>query len=236
MDRVKMTKKGIENEQFISVRISFGINKTPEANRFIKETFDYFNNTRLKINKNNDGFFAGIIPKIVRDYFPISFPIRSSQGVAVGIATVPVQGYAKTKKFKLIKNVKGNTFKKSRKGFINQKTGDNIIVVGFVSTSKYSPIELAKDLRFLIGFNTLVCKTLKLPLFGFNNFQRKNNKIIVLEKKDIIEFEYPFQKRVELYKKNKELDKFIFKGDLKNYLNKKNSMFENDKLFEETKE
>ena len=110
-------------------------------------------------------------------------------------------------------------------------------MIGFISADKYSPIELVRDIDFLMKFSILVSKNfLKLPPLIFNNFGRKNKTILVEEKRDILELGYPFKKRVELYKKNRELDKFIFKDDLKDYLTPKNSMFENDKLFEEIKE
>lgn len=211
----------IKNRRFIKVGIYFGLRKEDINKGVQDEWFNYFNRLRLEIGKYEKewGLPSNVNLKITEDLFP------SNLMTDEGSLLVPVKGYSRSKEFIMKLNKEGFTI--TLKPTSIKKLKREQIMVSFLPETDYSPKELAKDILFLQNFGAVLVKKNDMTSFRVTEITKKQNKIVVRTRDNVVEYEYPLEERIKLYYKDKELDKFIFKEDLVKVLHNKDYFVDN---------
>jgi len=209
-----MDKKQSNNflsERCIKLGVNFIISKGSEGKKMSEELFRDFNALRRDINTDYH-IPPGIKVKIVEENY-------SEQGyadpVSKQILKGKVKGYARTKPFIFKYGISRDFLKiEQNKDLITMKkmgTEESVTGVRFVPKTNYSFEELAQDILFLYWFTTpTMLNRLNLLPINLTSIRKKNKDILVIVKEGCLDYSYPLRKRIELLKKNKELDTFIF--------------------------
>jgi hypothetical protein len=201
---------GIEDKDFIDVSLNFVITKDMDKKDVAEKLFDSFNKIAMDNKTPKDTFLKGFLPKMITTKVPMKIVSKDPNAVVLGGSfPVDTKVYVRTRKFEMIKISKPTLLKQVDEKIEMKQTEDED-AIGVCVKSNYSPKDLAKDIRFIGKFNMELLESFHLKKMNYSYFSRKGNEIFLKNRQDTIEFEYPLKKRLELSKKNKELDEFIF--------------------------
>lgn len=236
---------GIRNKKFIDVGIHFGMMEKGVKEKLPEQTFDFFNRMRFEKGKYEKqwGLPKGIFPKTITETF------QANKGEIEGeLEGKPVffypsfpynkEGYIRSKEFVMSKRHGGFNMafqgEDKKRRMHTEKMNKEYSMISFIPTSNYSPKELAKDKIFLQTFGARITKEFNMESFSLIQITKSKNEIFVSERDNIVEYKYPLIERIELHKKDEELEKFIFLADLNKTL--KIAVYENEQVKREVKE
>lgn len=209
----------IEHRRFIDIFISFGLDsKRLDVDAEASKLFLEFNGVWGELGHEEEWG----LPKEVH--------LKKNLFVFMGRS---VEFYTRSKDFTLKRVGKGAIYTFKDDTTTVEKCPKNIITFQFAPVSSYSPMELAKDIIFIENFGTRIAKIFGLRLFKALQIVKSGKKIMFNVRYNTMEYHYSLKERIELYEKNRSLDKFIFRDDLKKVIRDKSNFGKNIKLYDE---